>query len=80
MDKMDFNDDTIIKQINQPTKKYKSKYYEKNKEYCKLRYRRLKYEIRDKYFQKKMKKIEDKANAFREKLKNEELLLNTKLN
>jgi len=73
---MDFNDNTTIKLINEPKKIYKSKYYEKNKDYCKLRYRRLKYEIREKYFQKKMKKIQDKANAFREKLKNEELLLN----
>jgi hypothetical protein len=73
---MDFNDNTTIKLNNEPIKKYKSKYYEKNKEYCKLRYRRLKYDIREKYFQKKMKKIQDKATAFREKLKNEELLLN----
>ena len=49
----------------------KKTYYEANREYARARYRANKYKIRAKYAQKKLQVLEDKANAFREKLKKE---------
>ena len=72
------NNDESIKLINEPLKTFKTKDYAKNREYCKERYRKMKYIIRQQYFDKKMKKIQDKADLFREKLKQESL--NEKLN
>jgi hypothetical protein len=45
-----------------------------NSEYCRARYRLNKYKIRTKYFERKQKLLEDKANAFREKLRQQELM------
>lgn len=43
--------------------------YEYNSAYCRARYRANKYKIRAKYFDRKQKLLEDKADAFREKLR-----------
>ena len=48
-----------------------------NSEYCRARYRANKYKIRTKYFERKQKLLEDKANAFREKLKKQQLMEKT---
>jgi hypothetical protein len=47
--------------------------YEYNSAYCRARYRANKYKIRAKYFERKQKLLEDKANAFREKLRLQKL-------
>ena len=50
-------------------KTYKTANYEANREYARARYRANKYKIRAKYADKKLQILEEKANAFREKLK-----------
>jgi len=48
-----------------------------NSEYCRARYRANKYKIRTKYFERKQKLLQDKANIFREKLKKQQLMEKT---